>query len=167
MTRLKLLVMSDTHGDNAIIRQVVAANPEVDAIFHCGDSELPANDQALKGIHVVQGNCDLEGTFPEEKTVDVEGTRIYITHGHLFRVKSTLMPLKYRAEEVGADLVLFGHSHLLGTEKDGDVLFLNPGSLKLPRGRHEKSYSIIRKETGKWRVSFYSDNHILLEETIL
>ncbi|HWI49324.1 MAG TPA: metallophosphoesterase family protein, partial [Rummeliibacillus sp.] len=37
---MKILVMSDTHSDAAVITQVIGQNPDVDAVFHCGDSEL-------------------------------------------------------------------------------------------------------------------------------
>lgn len=159
--------MSDTHGDEEVIWHVLAANPSVDAVFHCGDSELKPMNQVLDGIHIVAGNCDIDGEFPEEKIVTVEGKTVFITHGHLYRVKSTLMPLKYRAEEIGADLVLFGHSHLLGVEMDQRTLFLNPGSLAQPRGRREKSYAVIHFQGDAYHVQFFSDEHILLEEADL
>lgn len=161
---MKFLVMSDTHGDYGVIQHVRSLHPDVDAIFHCGDSELTSEDEVLEGIHIVQGNCDWADTFPNEKVIDVAGCRIYITHGHLYNVKSTLMPLKYRAEEMKANVVLFGHSHLIGAETDNGVLFLNPGSLKQPRGRIEKSYAIIGKKSDSWQVRFYSDQGNLLED---
>ncbi|MFC4409863.1 metallophosphoesterase [Chungangia koreensis] len=161
---MKILVMSDTHGDAQVIQHVRTLHSDVDAVFHCGDSELTSDHEVLKGIHIVQGNCDWGEAFPEEKVIEVEGSRIYITHGHLFNVKNTLMPLKYRAEEKNADVVLFGHSHLLGAEMDNGVLFLNPGSLKQPRGRNEKSYAIIQRKSDNWQVQFYSDEGILLED---
>ena len=164
---MKILVMSDTHGDEEVIRQVLAANPFVDAVFHCGDSELDATNEVLDGIHIVAGNCDREGEFPEEKIVTVEGKTVFMTHGHLYRVKSTIMPLKYRAEEIGANIVLFGHSHLLGAETDEGTLFLNPGSLTLPRGRREKSYAIIQLLGDAYHVQFFLEEHILLEEAVL
>jgi len=52
---------------------------------------------------------------------------------------------RYRAEEVGANVVLFGHSHVpLCTEERG-VLFLNPGSLQLPRGYHQPTYACLEQ----------------------
>jgi len=164
---MKILVMSDTHGDEEIIRHVREANLNVDAIFHCGDSELSPDNESLEDVHVVQGNCDWRDSFLEEKLIELSGVRIFITHGQLYDVKRALMPIKYKAEEMNADVVLFGHSHLLGAETDQGVLFLNPGSLKQPRGRREKSYAILQKIAEGWHIQFYSDEQILLEETFL
>ena len=53
------------------------------------------------------------------------------------------MNLKYKAQEVNADIVCFGHSHVLGAEVIEGTLFLNPGSIRLPRERLEKTYVIL------------------------
>lgn len=38
---MKILVMSDTHGDSHVIEKVKGFYPEIDVVIHCGDSELP------------------------------------------------------------------------------------------------------------------------------
>ncbi len=113
---MKILVMSDTHSDAAVITKVIAQNPNVDAVFHCGDSELPFQSPELQGVYKVRGNCDHDVEFPTEVIEEISGYKIFMTHGHLFNVKSSLMALSYRAREVQADIVLFGHSHVLGVE---------------------------------------------------
>lgn len=160
---MKILVMSDTHEDSNIIDDVKEHIGSVDAIFHCGDSELDLHHSSLEGVHVVLGNCDMDSSIPIEVNISVKGTDIYMTHGHLFQVKSSLMSLTYRAKELNAQIVLFGHSHVLGAKMINGVLFLNPGSLKFPRGRKEKSYAIIEKSDSRWLVTFFSDKHIELE----
>ena len=40
--------------------------------------------------------------------------------------------------KVGAQVACFGHSHVLGAELIDGVLFINPGSILLPRQRVEK-----------------------------
>ena len=49
------------------------------------------------------------------------------------------MNLKYKAEEVNADIVCFGHSHVLGAEVIDGRLFLNPGSIRLATGTSGKN----------------------------
>lgn len=159
---MKILVMSDTHGDSHIIDVVKKHVGSVDAIFHCGDSELDLHHSSLEGVQVVLGNCDMDSSIPIEVNTTVKGTNIFMTHGHLFQVKSTLMSLNYRAQELKAQIVLFGHSHVLGAELINGVLFVNPGSLKVPRGRKEKSYAIIEKSSSQWVVTFFSDTHLEL-----
>lgn len=140
----KILIVSDSHGSNEILEELKKRHAnEVDQMIHCGDSELQADNEAINGYTVVKGNCDFGGDFPEEAKVDVDGYKILVVHGHLYSVKSSLQSLSYRAEEVKANIVCFGHSHLLGAEKHGDVLFINPGSIMLPRGRQERTYVIL------------------------
>jgi len=156
--------MSDTHGDASIIAEVTQHVGVVDAIFHCGDSELDIVHKSFQSIHVVRGNCDMDSSLPNEVITEIKGTKIYMTHGHLLQVKNTMIPIKLRAQEVGADVVLFGHSHLLGAEVWNKTLFLNPGSLTFPRGRREKSYAMIEKSGFTWTGTFYSDTHKKLDE---
>lgn len=135
---MQILVMSDTHGDSNVIEKVRGFYPNVDAVIHCGDSELPFSHKALMGMKKVRGNCDIDKAFPDEIVFDLEDATIFVTHGHLFNVKTSILSLSYRAKEVNAQIACFGHSHVLGTEMIDDVLFLNPGSLLKPRGRKEK-----------------------------
>ena len=45
---------------------------------------------------------------PPSLTVSLDGVRIFLTHGHLFGVKSGLTRLTLEARRVGAQLALFG-----------------------------------------------------------
>ena len=161
---MQLLIMSDTHGDKSIISKVKAYYPNADVYIHCGDSELEYGDEALTDFYYVRGNCDRYTQFAEEQIVTAEDRIIYVTHGHLYNVKSTLMPLSYRAQEVNASIVCFGHSHLLGAEKIGDTLFLNPGSLTAPRGRKEKSFIVVELDGNNVIVNCLDDNNNLLDK---
>lgn len=154
---VKLLVMSDTHGDAEVIKRVRDAHLDVDAIIHCGDSELPFDHPYLEGAKRVRGNCDHDSRYPEEELFNVEGLKIFVAHGHLLNVKSTTMNLLYRAKEVEADAAFFGHSHVLGTELVDNILFVNPGSLLKPRGIDEKSYAIVEFADQSWKVTGYTD----------
>lgn len=162
---MKIVVLSDTHGDGDIIPTVIAQHPDADYYFHCGDSELSYDDPRIKDCKRVRGNCDHDVQYPVEEIVTLEDKTIFMTHGHLFNVKSTLTPLYMRAREVGAQIVLFGHSHVLGAELEGDMLFVNPGSLRLPRGRKEKSYAVIETTTDGYHVQFLDDAHQLIVDT--
>lgn len=154
---MKLLVMSDTHGDEDIIKIVRDRHPNMDVVVHCGDSELPFQHPYLVDVKKVRGNCDGDKSFPNEIQFEQDGFRFFATHGHLFNVKSTLMNLYYRAKELEADIVFFGHSHLLGIEEIDNILFINPGSLLKPRGINEKSYVIVEIENKTCTVIAYTD----------
>ncbi|NHM30508.1 metallophosphoesterase [Neobacillus terrae] len=140
----KVLIVSDSHGLTEELQLIKDTHgTDIDLMVHCGDSELMKDDPAIQGFLTVRGNCDYEAGYPNETTADAGGKKFFITHGHHYSVKSTLMNLHYRAKEVGADVVCFGHSHLLGAEEVDGILFLNPGSLRLPRRRLEKTYVIL------------------------
>ena len=56
---MKLLAVSDNHGDRQILQTIFDAyRDQVDAIFHCGDSEMPVDDPLFKDVYVVKGNND-------------------------------------------------------------------------------------------------------------
>lgn len=152
----KILIVSDSHGmtkELAVLRE--RHLDEVDLMIHCGDSQLMIDEPALAGFIAVRGNCDFDARLPLERTEEIDGRKLYITHGHKYSVKTSLMNIYYRARELKADIVCFGHSHTLGVEKLGDVLFINPGSILLPRGRREKTYVIIELQEEKILLSVY------------
>ncbi|WP_078555405.1 metallophosphoesterase family protein [Bacillus alkalicellulosilyticus] len=139
---MKALVLSDSHGWKKEIADIISRHKDsVDIIFHCGDSELEKKSPELQGIKVVKGNCDY-ADFAEDIIETVSGVTFYITHGHLYNVKMTHVPLSYRAEEVGATVACFGHSHVATSFEENGVIYINPGSIRLPRGRKEQTYCI-------------------------
>ncbi|WOV88673.1 metallophosphoesterase [Sporosarcina oncorhynchi] len=148
---MKIIVMSDSHGDKETVRTVSALH--ADAIFHCGDSELTVEDPVLQGMHIVRGNCDSDLRFPSSFVIEVGEKRVFVVHGHEHDCKRTLLPLYYAAQEEQADIVLFGHSHLYGTEMKEGILFLNPGSTLLPRGGNEATFAVIEWDE-TIRISF-------------
>jgi uncharacterized protein len=139
----KVLVVSDSHGLMSELEELRERHlNEVDLMIHCGDSELMPDEKEMNGYLTVKGNCDFGG-YALETTTEIAGRKFFITHGHKYSVKSSLMNLSYKAAEAGADIVCFGHSHVLGAEVIGGTLFLNPGSIRLPRERFEKTYVIL------------------------
>jgi uncharacterized protein len=157
---MKLIVVSDSHGSKAEIESIYEKHKGIaDGFIHCGDSELESSDPAMSGYLAVRGNCDMDSSYPEVLTEQFEDIKIMATHGHLFNVKMSLMNLHYKAREASADMVFFGHSHQLGAEMIDDVLFVNPGSILLPRGRSERTYSLIETEGKSISVKFIDHNH--------
>jgi uncharacterized protein len=162
---MKLLIVSDSHGSKNEIQELAEKyDGEVNAMIHCGDSELSADDNVLSSYLTVRGNCDMDARLPEDLTEEVDGNTIMITHGHLYGIKMSLMKLRYRAEETGARFVFFGHSHTLGAEMDNGTLFLNPGSILLPRGRSERTYALVDTSEEMIKVQFLTHEHEVLVE---
>ena len=90
-------------------RQPTAA----DAVFFLGDGLRDAYALDFPSLYAVRGNCDWfsEDMAPAEIVMALEGHVILATHGNLYGVKSGLGGLIAHAAEVGADIVLFGHTH--------------------------------------------------------
>ncbi|GAA0483690.1 metallophosphoesterase [Salinibacillus aidingensis] len=130
-----VIITSDSHGLTEELNVIKERHQhEADAFVHCGDSELDYHSEEMSSFYKVRGNCDFDQNYPEDTQLSVDGQKIFVTHGHLYQVKTSLMPLSYRAEETGSNIACFGHSHLAGAEKVKDTLFINPGSIREPRG---------------------------------
>ena len=91
----------------------------------------------------VTGNCDYGQKGKQEQQLTRAGRSFYLVHGHQYGVKRSLNSLFYRGQELGADLVLFGHTHVPVCEKINDIWFINPGSPSIPRLGSPGSYVLI------------------------
>lgn len=138
----QVLITSDSHGLTGELQQIKNRYQLKDNI-HCGDSELPEDSPYLHGFLSVKGNCDWLGQFPNEKVIEINGIRFFIVHGHHHQVKSSLYKLTLAAKEVGADIVCFGHSHVPFADMIDGQLFINPGSIRLPKQYDKPSYVIV------------------------
>lgn len=142
----KLLILSDSHGFTNEITQIKERHNLANNV-HCGDSELAVDAADLQGFYVVKGNCDWQAPFPENEVIDIAGLRFYVTHGHLYDVKSSLAALRAQANEVNADIVCFGHSHIAYAEEVDNRIFINPGSIRLPKRSNVATYAILKWES--------------------
>lgn len=161
----RVLFVSDSHGLTEEIIHIKKQVGNVDQFIHCGDSELELDAAELKGFVKVRGNCDSDNRLPDEQTVEVDGLKLFITHGHLHHVKSGLTKLANRAKESQANVIGFGHTHIAGAEKVGNQLFINPGSIRLPRNIPQKTYAIMEwDKLDEICVSFYTLNGEIVED---
>ncbi|MCX8129389.1 MAG: metallophosphoesterase [Clostridia bacterium] len=145
---MKILVLSDTHGDTDKAEEAIRTESDVDLIIHLGDYFRDA--QKLSGIfpqipiEYIYGNSDfMIGDVAAEKVLEYKGKRILITHGHRYSVKWDYDKLHRKAEEMKVDMILFGHTHIADTVKKGKYILVNPGSISDPRDDNSQSYAII------------------------
>ena len=148
---VKLLVISDTHGDKKSIDYLVNT-VSFDYLIHLGDG---LNDlgqlEYMNNLIQVRGNCDF---FSKEKTDEyrvIDGVKILMTHGQNYGVKTTINNLAKKAYELDLDLVLYGHTHRPSQQTVGKTLFVNCGSL-----RHSHSFFIIEIDNGKILANLHS-----------
>lgn len=134
---MKIIVVSDTHGNNGAFLEKAITMKKADLIFHLGDYVSDAKKiSKIMGIDfiAVKGNGDY-GTkdVNEDELVEINGKRIFLTHGHRYNVSYNLNDIYYKGLELGADLILFGHTHVPIIEKTKELIIMNPGSPSIPR----------------------------------
>lgn len=146
MENKKILVMSDSHGRTKNVHKVIEREKSVDYIIHLGDEYndfLEIKDcYDIKSFGVV-GNVDFFIDGPKEQFIEILNKKIFITHGDRYRVKQTVDLIYQKGKNIGADIVLFGHSHKPYIKED-DLCILNPGSISQPRTEKYPSYGIIK-----------------------
>lgn len=154
----KILVVSDNHGDRAILETIVAREEaHVDRMLHLGDSQLKDSDEIWEHFDVVTGNVDFY-PYPETLMIDTPEGKIFMTHGHLYNVRNDRQILAKAAKQEGAQIALFGHIHITTQEYIDDIWCINPGSISQPRGHfQEPTYAIIDwEENQQPQVTFYT-----------
>lgn len=129
-------VISDTHKHVNYIDKASEKLKNTDMIIHLGDNvkDVKEIEKFFSGpIVKVIGNCDFNSMSKSELFVTIENKQVLITHGHHYDVKESLLRLQYRAQELGADLVLYGHTHIAKVDYINGIFFVNPGSAALPK----------------------------------
>jgi len=164
----KVLILSDSHQ---LVKEIaiITERHDVQNMIHCGDSELAGDHQVLEGLHTVRGNCDHDERFPEEKVLTIDDLTFLVTHGHLHQVKSRtgLANLSDYAKEKKVQVICYGHTHIAGAETIAGQLFINPGSIRMPRNRKEKTYAILSWNSSlDVLVEFYTVSGVPVKELI-
>ena len=146
---MRIIVISDTHGDHRSLEKVILRNTDADWIFHLGDGERELDEFLLyhpelapKVIHVA-GNCDFNSLSPEYAVLPVMDHKLLATHGHLYGVRGSLGMLKMLAKENGCDIILFGHTHMRCERCEDGFYIMNPGSASCPRDGLPPSFGHI------------------------
>lgn len=130
---MRVLVVSDSHGDEAALRRAILSQPKAEVVIHLGDGE-PEMERAKRNFPdkmflQVRGNCDWGSDLPVTGTYEIDGVKIFYTHGHAYGVKAGLYNAVCAAREQHAQVLLFGHTHNALTDYDDGLHILNPGSL--------------------------------------
>jgi putative phosphoesterase len=169
---MKLMIASDIHGSAFYCKALLEAfkTEQADRLLLLGDVLYhgPRNDlpreyapkeviALLNGrkdqIFCVRGNCDTEVDqmvleFPilaDYCLLTVGNRLIYATHGHNYNLQK-LPPLQ------SGDILLHGHTHIPAWERFGqNNLYLNPGSVSIPKAGSAHSYMILEDNTLLWK----------------
>lgn len=128
---MKIGIISDTHGDQLAIRQVIKLVTEVDVWLHAGDCSQDAEYlRSLVKVPVIaaRGNCDGQTAARLDEFVELENRKIWLTHGHRYNVKRGRDELLQIAKHHTVNVVIYGHTHIPENCWYEGVLVFNPGS---------------------------------------
>ncbi len=142
------IVISDTHGNVRALKKLYEIMEETDYVFHLGDFKRDISEfesRFPKKVYSVYGNCD---GYSGEGEVEIEGVKVFFTHGHDYGVKHGLYSLLSKAQAINAKVVLFGHTHLKQVEDYLGIKFINPGTLQ-EYSPYGLSYAYLIFDKGK------------------
>lgn len=159
---MKLMFASDIHGSEFYCKKALEAykkeKPEKlillgDLLYHGPRNDLPKDynpksviallNERKEEVLCVRGNCDAEVDqmvleFPilaDYMILYLEGRMVFVTHGHIHN-KENLPMLKK------GDILLHGHTHVQAMEENEAYLYINPGSVSIPKENNQNSYMI-------------------------
>ena len=112
---MKIVVVSDNHGYDKPLDNIIKQNPDAKFFIHCGDSEMP--EQLLSNFYAVRGNNDGFYDYPESIILDLDANnKAMIIHGHRHIVYRDLTYLANFAKTKGCNIVFYGHTHIFNDE---------------------------------------------------
>ncbi len=150
---MRIAVLSDTHGNRALAVSSLDIHGDFDFIIHLGDTTDDAEIIGLAlecDIITIAGNCDAGEKYPRSAAMEIAGKRFFFCHGDRFHVKSGLDGLYQKALAAGADVVLYGHTHIPSIEEINGIMFVNPGTMKA--GTRNPTMGILEIEDGTVRA---------------
>jgi putative phosphoesterase len=133
IVRMKIAVLSDTHGNYPLAIKMLDRIAGLDCIIHLGDILQDADiiGCALSvPVIKIAGNCDSAPKAANELLLSLRDITFFLSHGDLYRVKSGIERIYEKASAVKAGVVLYGHTHAPVIQKKGEILLVNPGALK-------------------------------------
>ena len=150
-TILKILVFSDAHGVVRGMEQAMRAHErDMDAVIFLGDGIREAETLFSRFPNLmhtaVLGNNDFGCAGVEECVLELEGVRVFCTHGHRYGVKSGIERLLAAAQARDAGLVLYGHTHMPEDRVLNGIRLFNPGTVGCGRDR---TYGVVHIEDGR------------------
>lgn len=138
---MKVVVVSDSHGKNSRLEEILRLEPDADCYLHCGDIETSEGEYPM--YQTVMGNNDYFCSYPEKLVLSLGEHRVLVMHGNQFPYMRRIERMSAYAKNEGCDIFCFGHTHVAYLEEVDGVMMINPGSLWRSRDGRGPSYAII------------------------
>ena len=160
---MKILFISDIHGiaTNLNVIEKKIKNEKIDKLVCLGDlyyfKFLTRHQDKLI---CMMGNCDSSvdiksSDFPicsGVSLINTDGLDIYITHGNEYNFEK-------RRKLNRKGILVYGHEHIPYIKKDKDMIYINVGSISLPKNNYAPTYAIYENKT----ITIYDVNGNIVE----
>ena len=168
---MKFLIASDIHASayycDLLLKAIATEKADRvlilgDILYHGPRNDLPECYAPKKVIEMlnplkdkllcVRGNCDTEVDqmvldFPilaDYSVIPVGERLIYATHGHNFN-ENNLPPISK------GDILLNGHTHVSKCVEHSDFIYMNPGSVSIPKEDTPHSFMTLKEGKFLWK----------------
>lgn len=168
---MKFLIASDIHGSAYWCRELIKKYSEEkadrlvllgDVLYHGPRNDLPREyvpkeviamlNPMKNDIYCVRGNCEAEVDqmvleFPvlaDYAILDLGKTAVYMTHGHIYN-EGNLPPMR------DGDILLHGHTHVPKCVEHEHYVYMNPGSVSIPKENSHHGYMTLENGVFLWK----------------
>lgn len=168
---MKWMIASDIHGSAYYCEKMIKRFKEEgadrllllgDLLYHGPRNDLPKDydpksviaqlNENKDCLLCVRGNCDTEVdqmvlSFPvlaDYSIIDLGERMIFATHGHHFN-ENALPSIKKN------DILLNGHTHVPKCTQHESYIYINPGSVSIPKENSPHSYMTFEDGVFLWK----------------
>lgn len=168
---MKWMIASDIHGSAYYCEKLIQAYREENAekllllgdiLYHGPRNDLPKDYEPKKVIDMlnqmkseiccVRGNCDTEVdqmvlSFPvlaDYCVLPIGKRLLYATHGHVYN-ENNMPPI------IEGDILLNGHTHIPACVEHESYIYMNPGSISIPKQNSWRGYMILEDGLFQWK----------------
>ena len=169
---MKILIASDVHGSAYYCEKLIETFKKEgaerllllgDILYHGPRNDLPRDyapkkvasmlNEIKEKILCVRGNCEAEVDslmldFPimaEYCILYAKNRLIFATHGHHFGEKTPPPHTK-------GDILLNGHTHVPACREYEDYVYMNPGSVSIPKENSQHAYMLLTDDGFVWKT---------------
>ena len=148
---MKILLVSDSHGNNEALNLLLKQYPKMDLYVHCGDSE--SDEFSLYPYRAVQGNCDYSWDYPEYLVISTPYGNMFVQHRPL--------PNSELLRKYNVKIFAYGHTHVRKYSIEQGIVCINPGSISFARDKYDASYAILDIDEKEVKVEFHTIEELL------